>query len=70
MIESISLNSYWRFITDENDQGRNQGWHASVPDGTENIQVPSCWNELKEELYHYETSGSREPRKLLVFRLF
>ncbi len=54
MIEKISLNSYWKFATDREDEGRNKGWQASIPAEAEDIWVPSCWNEHREELYHYE----------------
>ena len=54
MIENISLNSYWKFITDESNEGINKNWHKVIPEQAENIWVPSCWNELREELLHYE----------------
>lgn len=54
MIEQISLNSYWKFKIDMENEGRAKGWNASIPEGVENIWVPSCWNELREEIYHYE----------------
>lgn len=54
MIESISLNSYWKFKTDADDLGRSQLWYLAAPADTEDIRVPSCWNELRESLYHYE----------------
>lgn len=54
MINSISLNSYWKFIIDEYNEGNNKNWYGQIPAGAENIWVPSCWNELREELFHYE----------------
>lgn len=54
MLNSISLNSYWRFITDENNKGLALGWNREIPRESGNILVPSCWNEWKEEMRNYD----------------
>ena len=51
MIWSESLNSYWRFRTDDGDQGLAAAWFREIPPVTRDIRVPSCWNELDEEHY-------------------
>ena len=54
MIRSISLNSYWKFVIDKNDEGNSNKWFDHIPDNAEDIWVPSCWNDLREELTYYE----------------
>ncbi len=54
MLKEISLNSYWKFKLDEADEGLAKGWNETTPEEVEEIWVPSCWNELREELYEYE----------------
>ena len=54
MLQSISLNSYWKFRTDREDAGLGKNWNNHVPEHTEEIQVPSCWNEMKEDMLHYD----------------
>ena len=66
MIEKTSLNSYWKFKIDMEDMGRKDGWYESIPAEAEDIWVPSCWNELREELYHYE--GTAWYFKKFMFR--
>lgn len=54
MLKEISLNSFWGFKFDKADQGLGHKWYEAVPEVVENIWVPSCWNELGEELNDYE----------------
>lgn len=54
MLKEMSLNSYWKFKPDEADEGLKNNWNENVPGDTEDIWVPSCWNELREELFEYE----------------
>lgn len=54
MLQSTNLKSYWSFITDKNAEGLAKKYYEYIPEGTEQIWVPSCWNELKEDLFHYE----------------
>ncbi len=54
MLKSASLNSYWKFMTDEDNKGLEHGWHRSIPSGADSIYVPSCWNEWKEEMRGYD----------------
>jgi len=55
MLNSMSLNSYWRFITDENNKGLALSWNREIPQDAGNIPVPSCWNEWKEEMRNYDS---------------
>ncbi|MDF2989019.1 MAG: glycoside hydrolase family 2 protein [Eubacterium sp.] len=54
MLGNISLDSYWKFITDKDNEGIENKWFDHIPDNTENIWVPSCWNELREDLLYYD----------------
>jgi beta-glucuronidase len=54
MLFSESLRSYWQFITDEHDSGLKKQWCTAIPGGTRDIWIPSCWNELDEDLHHYD----------------
>ncbi len=54
MIDKFSLNSYWKFALDKQDQGKAKDWHKSMPKDVSDIYVPACWNECDDEWYHYE----------------
>lgn len=54
MIEQKSLNSYWKFAIDKEDEGKPGEWYKCMPEFLSDIWVPSCWNECKEEWFHYE----------------
>lgn len=69
--ERRSLNGRWTFTIDRFDtglrqhwyrdcqkpiEGRTSPWDYDVENG-ETIQVPSCWNFLKPEYFHYEGSA-------------
>jgi len=69
--ERTSLNGAWTFTIDRFDTGLRQHWYRDchlpiegrvlpwdydVQNG-ETIQVPSCWNFLKPEYFHYEGSA-------------
>ncbi len=54
MLKEMTLKSYWKFKPDRADEGLANHWDKSIPDGTEDIWVPSCWNELREDLFEYE----------------
>ncbi len=54
MLKSISLNSYWKLMTCKEDEGLSQGWNEAIPQGAEDIWVPSCWNEWKPEMRNYD----------------
>ena len=66
MITNKSLNSTWKFVIDEKNEGLDKGWQSFIPDHSEDIWVPSCWNELREELLHYE--GPAWYYKKLVYK--
>lgn len=54
MIQSINLDSGWMFLADKNKEGEKNHWYGHIPGDAEEIRVPGCWNEHREELYHYE----------------
>ena len=69
--ERISLDGSWTFTIDRFDtglrqhcyrechlpiEGRRSPWDYDVHNG-ETIDVPSCWNSLKPEYFHYEGSA-------------
>ena len=54
MLSEKSLNSYWNFATDAGERGLGLGWNRTVPECVQEILVPSCWNEWKEEMREYD----------------
>jgi beta-glucuronidase len=54
MLNSRSLNSYWKFVADKENKGEKNRWQDNIPMNAEDIWVPGCWNEHSDELYHYE----------------
>jgi beta-glucuronidase len=47
------LDGVWKFKTDPNRQGESEKWFESFPQDSQDIVVPSCWNN-ELGLYHYE----------------
>ncbi len=72
----LSLNGEWNFVIDPYDEGLRQRWYADAPkpvtdwalprdyDGGDwqKVLVPSCWNVVKPEWYHYEGGAWYERR--------
>ncbi|WP_207592331.1 sugar-binding domain-containing protein [Halomontanus rarus] len=48
--DSISLNGPWQFVTDPDDDGRDEGWYVSNawPDRGRTVEIPHAWQELEE----------------------
>ena len=51
MIGSINLTGWWRIKFDERNHGAEWGWANQIPDHCQEINVPSCWNEMFPERY-------------------
>lgn len=51
--EQVTLDGPWRFVTDPDDVGRDEGYHESFPADSDELYVPGVWNTLPE-YYSYE----------------
>lgn len=54
MGRNINLAGWWQIKFDEQDQGKELGWQAISPKDCQDINLPSCWNEVFAERFHYE----------------
>lgn len=52
----ISLDGFWRFAPDYNNEGEDYQWHKGIPYDRE-IGVPASWNEQCQDLMHFFETG-------------
>ena len=41
---TVSLNGFWQFCTDEESKGEKEKWFLNFPEKGEKMYVPSCFN--------------------------
>ena len=54
MGKRISLAGWWQIKFDEKEQGKKLGWASNPPKDCQEINVPSCWNEVFPDYSSYE----------------
>ncbi|WP_159886053.1 beta-glucuronidase [Paenibacillus puerhi] len=52
----ISLDGFWQFAADPDNNGEQQGWHSGLPSDRE-IAVPASWNEQYQDLMYFFGTG-------------
>ena len=52
----VSLDGFWKFASDPNNNGHEQGWGKGIPNERE-IAVPASWNEQQQDLMHFFNTG-------------
>jgi beta-glucuronidase len=54
MLKHINLTGWWHIQFDEEDQGLELGWPANPPTNCREINLPSSWNEVFPDYFHYD----------------
>jgi beta-glucuronidase len=54
MRKQISLSGWWQITFDEKDQGNQLGWANNPPKDPQDINIPSCWNEVFPDRFSFD----------------
>ncbi len=54
MTKFIDLGGWWNIHFDEENSGEKKKWMAHTPPDCKRINLPSCWNEVFPDHYHYD----------------
>ena len=54
MRKQISLCGWWQITFDEKDQGNQLGWAKNPPRDSQEINIPSCWNEVFPDRFSFD----------------
>lgn len=54
MLKRLDLSGWWLIKFDEENQGEQLGWQGNPPANCREINLPSCWNEVFPDYFHYD----------------
>lgn len=54
--ELVSLDGFWKFASDPNNNGQELGWPNGIPNERE-MAVPASWNEQHQDLMYFFHTG-------------